>query len=91
MQYYLPSGTQGLKLRSFGNETLLFHAASGNTLLLNPIAVELIEILLQATRGKETLLEILSERLDYVLDEDFKAHVDSVLSELIKQEIIAEQ
>lgn len=78
-------------LKSFGNETLLFHPASGDTLLLSPTAVPLIQCLRDGPVEKQKLFEKVAEKLDFDIDESFLSHMDEVLSGLIKRDIVAKQ
>ncbi|MCB1664106.1 MAG: hypothetical protein H6995_05575 [Pseudomonadales bacterium] len=87
---HIPSGTE-LILKSFGNETLLFHTASGDTLLLNPTAVPLIQNLLERPLEKQFLFEHVAEVLNYEVDESYLSHMELVLAELIKRDIVVAQ
>jgi len=80
-----------LLLRSFGNETLLFHSASGDTLLLSPTAVPLVTRLQQGPLEKQVLFEYVAEELNFELDKSFISHMDGVLSGLMKRDIVVEQ
>ena len=78
-------------LKSFGNETLLFHSGSGDTLLLSPTAVPLIQRLQEGALEKQSLFEYVAEKLNYEVDESFLSHMEEVLSGLMKRDIVATQ
>jgi hypothetical protein len=78
-----------LILKSFGKETLLFHSASGDTLLLNPSAVPMINYLREGARDKQSLFELVASDLNYEVDVNFLNHMEEVLSGLIKRDIVA--
>lgn len=80
-----------LILKSFGNETLLYHSASGDTLLLSSTAVPLVARLQQGPLEKQALFEYAAEELNFELDESFISHMDEVLSGLMKRDIVAQQ
>jgi len=85
------SADSELLLRSFGNETLLFHSASGDTLLLSPIAVPLVTRLQQGPLEKQALFEFVAEELNFELEKSFISHMERVLSGLVKRDIVAIQ
>lgn len=87
---YIPSECK-LTLKTFGNETLLFHFLSGDTLLLSPTAVPIIVRLQGGSLEKQSLFEHVAEELNYELDESFIVHLEDVLSELMKRDIVATQ
>lgn len=70
---------------------MLFHSASGDTLLLAPTAVPLITLLQQGPIAKKKLFEHVAEKLNYEVDDSFLTHMDEVLSGLIKRDIVAVQ
>ena len=83
------SADSELILKSFGNETLLFHPASGDTLLLNPSAVPLIHYLREGAIDKQSLFERVADDLNYEVDVDFLNHMEEILSDLMKRDIVA--
>jgi PqqD family protein of HPr-rel-A system len=87
---YIPNDFE-LILKSFGNETLLFHSASGDTLLLGPTAVPLVNRLKDGPLEQQALFEYVADELNYEVDEDFLNHMEEVLSGLIKRDIVAAQ
>lgn len=87
---HISSGSD-LILKSFGNETLLFHSASGDTLLLSPAAVPLVARLQQGPLEQQALFEHVAVELNYEVDEDFLSHMEEVLSGLMKRDIVAAQ
>jgi len=87
---HLPADSE-LILRSFGKETLLFHSASGDTLLLNSSAVPLINRLREGAIGKQSLFELVADDLNFEVDESFLTHMEEVLSGLMKRDIVAAQ
>lgn len=90
MHLYIPEDFS-LILKSYGNETLLFHSASGDTLLLNPTAVPIISRLQQGALEKDVLFAHVAEELDYELDDCLSDHLEEVLSGLLKRDIVATQ
>ncbi|MEZ5524672.1 MAG: HPr-rel-A system PqqD family peptide chaperone [Pseudomonadales bacterium] len=88
MLLHIPQ-TFSLILKSYGNETLLYHPASGDTLLLSPSAVPVITRLQEGPLEKERLIEHVAEVLNYEVDESFLAHMEEVLSGLVKRDIVA--
>ena len=90
MLLYIPDDFK-LILKSFGNETLLFHSASGDTLLLSPSAAPLVTRLQQGPLEQQVLFEYVAQELNYEVDESFLGHMDEVLSGLMKRDIVAAQ
>ena len=80
-----------LILKSFGNETLLFHSASGDTLLLSPSAVPLVTRLQQGPLEQQVLFEYVAQALNYEVDESFLGHIEGVLAGLMERDIVATQ
>ena len=78
-------------MKTFGNETLLFHSASGDTLLLAPTAVPLITRLQQGSLDKQQLFDYVAEELNYEVEDSFLTHMEEVLSGLMKRDIVAAQ
>ena len=70
---------------------LLFHIASGDTLLLAPTAVPLIERLRKGPLDKNQLFEHVAEMLNFEIDESYLNHMDEVLSGLISRDIVVQQ
>lgn len=81
----------GLKLVTFGNETLLFHSVTGDTLLISPAAEPLIKRLLQGALQKDTLFQHVADELNFEVDESFLSYMDEVLSDLVNRDIVAIQ
>lgn len=90
MSLYIPPDFE-LILKSYGNETLLFHSASGDTLLLGPTAVPLVQRLRQGPLDKQPLFDHVAEELNYEVDDEFISHMEEVLSGLMKRDIVAAQ
>lgn len=85
------STESGVKLKSFGNETLLFHSASGDTLLLSPVAVPMIQHLQEGPVEKEDLFNYLADTLNYELDGSFVMHMEEILLGLFERDIVVAQ
>lgn len=81
----------GVQLKFYGAEAVLFHAGTGDTILLNADAASLVQILLDAKLAVSVnvVVERLAHELRLEPDEDFSADVESLLAGFLVQEVIA--
>lgn len=70
---------------------MLFHSSSGDTLLLSPTAAPLVARLQLGPLEQQALFEHVAAELNYEVDDSFLAHMDEVLSGLMKRDIVASQ
>ena len=79
-----------VQLRLYGDEAILFHAGTGDTLLLHPHAVSLIQLLKKTDSPVivDDAIHAVAEAQDFELDEHFSKHILSLVHELARQEVI---
>lgn len=74
------SGASGFLWREFGSVSVLFDPRSGETHLLDPLAREILDLLIEQPRTEaeaaEALQDLIGER-----DEDMRPRVDEAIAE----------
>jgi PqqD family protein of HPr-rel-A system len=70
--------------RDWDDEVVIYHPESGDTHLLNPAAVEMLQVLEQGPAGTKALSEHIATRFNVPLDEKLRDQVEEALSGLGK-------
>lgn len=76
-------GRTELLLRIWGDEAVVFDAYSGNTYLVDQVAVSVLKYLENNAQAQDEIVGFCADNLGYELDSDFTSHVVSVLNHLV--------
>lgn len=72
-----------LHWQKFENEnSIIFNEASGQTHIVNELCADTIELLQQSPLDAKALAEMLAQRNDFTLDEEWTAYIDEMLADL---------
>jgi PqqD family protein of HPr-rel-A system len=82
------SDTQLIR-RAWDDEVVVYHPESGDTHLLNPAAVEMLQVLEQGPASAQALSEHVATRFDVPLDEKLRDQVEETLSGLGRVGLVA--
>lgn len=71
-----------LRFRTFDDEAVVFDPVSWDAHLLNPAALAVLELFLEAPRSTEDIVSFLADALEAVEQTDAPAHAERLIREL---------
>ena len=76
--------TGGCRLhwRAWGEESIVYDAASGDTHLLDPLSAEVLKALERSSMATAQLAELLGARLESVPEGELSSHISALLPRL---------
>ena len=90
MSYWVPLGVDPSLIRFWDDVAIAFNRLSGQTHLLNPLAVEILLLIVEGKRSTDDLERAVSELVGEAPAEGWRDHVGTFLAELQELGLIAQ-